>query len=69
MSNQLKETIGDYGIENSLDAMIDLIEFGCLSELHKAAILAYLRQAKIHIIVLDGQQEIVEFTNVEVGNG
>jgi hypothetical protein len=42
MSNQLKETIGDYGIENSLDAMIDLIEFRCLSELHKAAILAYL---------------------------
>ena len=69
MSNQLKETIADYGIEKSLAAMIDLIKLGCLSELHKAAILAYLRQAKIHIIVLDRQQEIVEFTTVEVGNG
>ena len=69
MSNQLKETIGDYGIENSLDAMIDLIEFGCLSELHKAAILAYLRQAKLYVIVLDGQQKIIEFTTVEVAHG
>jgi len=51
MSNQLKETIADYGIENSLDAMINLIEFGCLSELHKAVILAYLIPAKDYIAV------------------
>ncbi|MCA2976406.1 MAG: hypothetical protein IM337_21370 [Microcystis sp. M110S1] len=69
MSNQLKETIADYGIENSLAAMIDLIEFGGLNELHKAVILAYLIPAKNYIAVLDGQQEIVEFTTVEVGNG
>jgi hypothetical protein len=69
MSNQLKETIADYGIENSLDTMIDLIEFGGLNELHKAAILAYLRQAKLYAIVLDGQQKIIEFTTVEVAHG
>jgi hypothetical protein len=69
MSNQLKETIADHGIENSLDAMINLIEFGCLSELHKAVILAYLRQAKLYVIALDGQQKIIEFTNVEVAHG
>jgi hypothetical protein len=69
MSNQLKETIADYGIENSLDAIIDLIEFRCLSELHKAAILAYLRQAKLCVIVLDGKQKIIEFTTVEMAHG
>jgi hypothetical protein len=69
MSNQLKETIADYGIENSLDAMINLIESGSLNELHKAAILAYLRQAKLYVIVLDGQQKIIEFTTVEVAHG
>ena len=69
MSNQLKETIADYGIENSLDAMINLIESGSLNELHKAAILAYLRQAKLYAIVLDGQQKIIEFTTVEVAHG
>jgi hypothetical protein len=69
MSNQLKGTIADYGIENSLDAMINLIESGGLNELHKASILAYLRQAKLSVIVLDGQQKIIEFTTVEMAHG
>jgi len=69
MSNQLKETIADYGIENSLAAMINLIESGSLNELHQAVILAYLRQAKLYVIVLDGQQKIIEFTTVEVAHG
>jgi len=75
MSNHLKETIADYGIENSLDAMINLIESGGLNELHKAVILAYLMPAKTSISVLDSRQRfrledcIDEFTNVEVVNG
>jgi len=75
MSNQLKETIADYGIENSLDAMINLIESGSLNELHQAVILAYLIPAKNYITVLDSQQRfrlndsIDEFTTVEVVNG
>jgi hypothetical protein len=75
MSNQLKETIADYGIENSLDAMINLIESGSLNELHKAVILAYLMPAKTYIAVLDSRQRfrlndsIDEFTTVEVVNG
>lgn len=74
MSDQLKETIADYGIENSLDAMIHLIEFGCLSELHKAVILAYLLPAKNYIAALDSRQrfrleDCIEFTNVEVAHG
>jgi len=75
MSNQLKETIADYGIENSLAAMINLIESGSLNELHQAVILAYLIPAKNYITVLDSQQRfrlndcIDEFTTVEVVNG
>jgi hypothetical protein len=75
MSDQLKETIADYGIENSLAAMINLIESGSLNELHKAVILAYLMPAKNYIAVLDSRQRfrlndsIDEFTTVEVVNG
>jgi hypothetical protein len=75
MSNQLKETIADYGIENSLDAMINLIESGSLNELHKAVILAYLMPAKTYISVLDSRKRfrlndcIDEFTNVEMAHG
>jgi phenylalanyl-tRNA synthetase beta subunit len=74
MSDQLKETIADYGIENSLDAIIHLIEFGCLGELHKAVILAYLIPAKKYIAELDCWQrfrleDCVKFTKVEVCNG
>ena len=73
MSNQLKETIADYGLENNLAAIIDLIEFGCLSELHKAVILAYLIPAKNYIVQLDTRQrfrleDCLEFTTVEVCN-
>jgi hypothetical protein len=73
MSNQLKETIADYGLENNLAAIIDLIEFGCLSELHKAVILAYLIPAKNYMAQLDAWQrfrleDCVEFTTVEVCN-
>jgi hypothetical protein len=73
MRNQLKETIADYGLENSLAAIIDLIEFGCLSELHKAVILAYLIPAKNYMAQLDAWQrfrleDCVEFTTVEVCN-
>jgi hypothetical protein len=73
MRNQLKETIADYGLENSLAAIIDLIEFGCLSELHKAVILAYLIPAKNYIVQLDTRQrfrleDCLEFTTVEVCN-
>ena len=75
MSNQLKETIADYGIENSLDAMINLIEVGCLSESHKAVILAYLMPARTYVAVLDSRQRfrlkdcIYEFTAVEIAHG
>ena len=75
MSNQLKETIADYGIENSLAAMINLIESGSLNALHQAVILAYLIPAKNYIAVLDSRQRfrlndsIDEFTTVEVVNG
>lgn len=75
MSNQLKETIADYGIENSLDAMINLIESGSLNALHQAVILAYLISAKNYITVLDSQQRfrlkdcIDEFTAVEIAHG
>jgi hypothetical protein len=73
MSDQLKETIADYGLENSLDAMIDLIQFGCLSELNKAVILAYLIPAKNYMAQLDALQrfrleDCLEFTTVEVCN-
>ena len=73
MRNQLKETIADYGLENSLAAIIDLIEFGCLSELHKAVILAYLIPAKNYMAQLDAWQrfrleDCLEFATVEVCN-
>jgi hypothetical protein len=75
MSNQLEENIADYGIENSLDAMINLIESGSLNELHKAVILAYLMPAKTYISVLDNKQRfrqnyyIDEFNAVEIAHG
>jgi hypothetical protein len=59
MTNQLKETIADYGLENSLDAIIDLIQFGCLSELHKAVILAYLIPAKNYIAQLSSRAKLI----------
>jgi hypothetical protein len=71
----LSETFSDYGIEDSLDAMINLIESGSLNELHKAVILAYLMPAKTYISVLDSKQRfrlndcIDEFTNVEMAHG
>jgi len=73
MRNQLKETIAAYGLENSLAAIIDLLEFGCLSELHKAVILAYLIPAKNYMAQLDAWQrfrleDCLEFTTVEVCN-
>ncbi len=75
MSNQLEENIADYGIENSLDAMINLIESGSLNELHKAVILAYLMPARTYISVLDNKQRfrqnyyIDEFNAVEIAHG
>jgi hypothetical protein len=75
MSNQLEKNIADYGIENSLDAIINLIESGSLNELHKAVILAYLMPAKTYISVLDSKQRlrpsyyIDEFNAVEIAHG
>ena len=75
MSNQLQENIADCGIENSLDAIINLIESGSLNELHKAVILAYLMPAKTYISVLDSKQRfrpnyyIDEFNAVEIAHG
>ena len=75
MSNQLQENIADCGIENSLDAIINLIQSGSLNELHKAVILAYLMPAKTYISVLDSRQRfrpnyyIDEFNAVEIAHG
>jgi hypothetical protein len=75
MSNQFEKNIADYGIENSLDAIINLIESGSLNELHKAVILAYLMPAKTYISVLDGKQRIRqnysidEFNAAEIEHG